>query len=81
MYYMGELVFMLSVSTFFVAVVKSCASSIGVPAIRFVEAITEDTRTEEAWFMGLHPTVRGLEHLYAGGSNLRFRLTPQRVHL
>lgn len=31
--------------------------------------------------MGLHPTVRGSEHLYASGSNLRFRLTSQRVHL
>lgn len=31
--------------------------------------------------MGLHPAVRGLEHLYASGTSLRFRLTSHCVHL
>jgi hypothetical protein len=31
--------------------------------------------------MGLHPAVRGLQHLHASGSNLRFRLTSQPAHL
>jgi hypothetical protein len=31
--------------------------------------------------MGLHPAVRGLEHLYASGTSLRFRPTSHCVHL
>jgi len=31
--------------------------------------------------MGLHPAVRGLEHLYASGTSLRFRLTSHCAHL
>ena len=31
--------------------------------------------------MGLHPAVRGWEHLYASGTSLRFRLTSHCVHL
>lgn len=45
MSYTGEFLRCLSLLLFLVVVVtKSCRSSIGVPAIRFVEAITKDTR-------------------------------------